>query len=259
MELINGLDLGSLIVIFFCTAALSVITGSTSLITVPALLWFGVEPRTALATNMFALTIMSFGGALPFLRSGHVVRERLGLLIGLTIVGSIAGALLLVWISAKAVTGIVGVSMAGVALFSTFTKARKGGAIDATGPRSLPLGLGLTLALGVYGGFFSGGYVTMLTAVYAGFLGMSFLEAIATTKVINIFSSGVATAIFLAQGLVDVRLGLILGIAMFAGAYAGARIVPRLGELWARRLYLATVWLLTTKLLVYDSLQESKR
>jgi hypothetical protein len=44
--------------IFFLTSAISVVTGSTSLITVPAMLQFHIEPRTALATNMFALTFM---------------------------------------------------------------------------------------------------------------------------------------------------------------------------------------------------------
>jgi hypothetical protein len=44
---------------------------------------------------------------------------------------------------------------------------------------------------------FSGGYVTVLTAVYVVFLRLSFLEAVAITKLIDIFSSGIATAIFM--------------------------------------------------------------
>ena len=39
----------------------------------------------------------------------------------------------------------------------------------------------------IYGGFFSGGYVIMLTAVFVVLLGMSFLQAVATTKVIRVF------------------------------------------------------------------------
>jgi uncharacterized membrane protein YfcA len=64
-----------LILIFFVTSAISVVTGSTSLITVPAMFQFHIEPRTALATNMFALTFMSIGGALPFARSQGVNRS----------------------------------------------------------------------------------------------------------------------------------------------------------------------------------------
>jgi uncharacterized protein len=47
----------------------------------------------------------------------------------------------------------------------------------------------LTFVLGIYGGFFSGGYVALLTAVFVAFFGMTFLEAVAVTKVLNLFSS----------------------------------------------------------------------
>jgi uncharacterized membrane protein YfcA len=47
----------------FSTSAISVVTGSTSLITVPVMFQFDIDPRTAVATNMFALTFMSVGGS----------------------------------------------------------------------------------------------------------------------------------------------------------------------------------------------------
>src|ERR1700685_4175514 len=95
--------------IFFLTSAISVVTGSTSLITVPAMLQFHIEPRVALATNMFALTLMSAGGTLPFLRSSAVNRSRLPLLVGLTLLGSIIGAFLLLRVPTRAVPMIVSV------------------------------------------------------------------------------------------------------------------------------------------------------
>lgn len=52
-------------------------------------------------------------------------------------------------------------------------------------------GYAATFLLAIYGGFFSGGYVTMLTAAFVVFFEMTFLQAVATTKVINVFSAGV--------------------------------------------------------------------
>ncbi|MDQ3397513.1 MAG: sulfite exporter TauE/SafE family protein, partial [Deinococcota bacterium] len=46
------LELAALIAIFFVTSVIGVVTGANSLITVPVMLQFGVEPRTAIATNM---------------------------------------------------------------------------------------------------------------------------------------------------------------------------------------------------------------
>jgi uncharacterized membrane protein YfcA len=148
---------------------------------------------------------------------------------------------------------IVSVAMIAVALFSVLY--RKSGLQDAAGTPSKFAEIAcyvLTLLLGIYGGFFSGGYVTLLTAVFVALFRMSFVQAIATTKVINIFSSAVATGIFMEHGLVDYRLGLILGIAMFAGALFGARIAVRVGDLWLRRIFLTAVWALGLKALFID-------
>jgi uncharacterized protein len=54
------------------------------------------------------------------------------------------------------------------------------------------------------------------------------------------------------HGLVNYRLGLILGMAMFGGAVFGARFAIRLGNLWLRRIFLTAVWALGLKILVFD-------
>ena len=46
----TGAPLFFLILIFFLTSALSVVTGSTSLITVPAMFQFHIAARTAVST-----------------------------------------------------------------------------------------------------------------------------------------------------------------------------------------------------------------
>jgi hypothetical protein len=48
----------TLIAVFFITSIISVVTGSTSLITVPVMIQRGIEPRVAVATNMFALDLL---------------------------------------------------------------------------------------------------------------------------------------------------------------------------------------------------------
>lgn len=110
----------------------------------------------------------------------------------------------------------------------------------------------MTFLLGIYGGFFSGGYVTILTAVYVTVFRFTFVEAIATTKLMNVFSSAVATGVFMWHGLVNYRLGLVLGATMFIGALAGARFAIRIGNLWLRRIFLTAVWILGLKALVFD-------
>jgi uncharacterized protein len=82
--------------------------------------------------------------------------------------------------------------------------------------------------------------------------GLHSFEAIATTKLMNVFSSAVATGVFMWHGLVDYKLGLILGATMFVGALVGARFAIRIGNLWLRRIFLTAVWILGLKALIFD-------
>jgi uncharacterized membrane protein YfcA len=90
----------------------------------------------------------------------------------------------------------------------------------------------------------------MLTAAFVLLFGMTFLQAVATTKVINVFSSGVATVVFIWRGVVDLKLGIILGVVMFLGALLGSRIALFLSTVWLRRIFIAAVLALAVKLLL---------
>jgi len=236
-----------LIVLFFVTSAIGVVTGSNSLITVPVMFQFGIEPKVAVATNMFGLTFMAIGATIPFLRQGAIDKRKVSPLIVLTLIGSAIGAGLVGSISDRTMPIIVSVSMIVVTIF-TFIKPDAGVAGTKTvSRRFLIITYVLTFLLGIYGGLYSGGYVTMLTAALVAFFGMTFTESIASTKLVNVFSSSIATVIFMWQGLVDYKLGIILAVTMFIAAYVGAKTVTRLNDLWLRRIFLLTVLILALK------------
>ena len=70
-----------LILLFFVTSAIGVVTGSNSLITVPVMFQFGIDPKIAVATNMFGLTFMNIGATIPFLRRGAIDTKKISPLI----------------------------------------------------------------------------------------------------------------------------------------------------------------------------------
>jgi uncharacterized protein len=90
----------------------------------------------------------------------------------------------------------------------------------------------------------------MLTAAFVLLFGMTFLQAVATTKVMNVFSSGVATLVFIWRGVVDLKVGIVLGAFMFLGALLGGRVALFLSAAWLRRLFIAAVLGLAIKLLL---------
>jgi uncharacterized membrane protein YfcA len=253
--LLEWWQLALLIVLFYVTSVVGVVTGSNSLITVPVMFQFGIDPRVAVATNMFGLTFLSVGGTLPFLGTGHISRRYLPLLLSLTFAGSIIGALLVLVVPARALPVVVAVAMllvSGYILLARRPKTR-----DTAEPLSTAVlftAYFVTFVLGIYGGFYSGGYVTLLTAALVGLLQLSFVEAVGTTKLINVVSSLIATLIFMWRGLVDYRLGLILGVVMFMGAFTGARLALKLNETWLRRIFVMTVVVLALKIMIFDFL-----
>ena len=241
----------TLVAVFFVTSIISVVTGSTSLITVPVMIQCGIEPHIAVATNMFALIFLSAGGLTPLWKGGSLPRRQLPVTTVVTIVGSVAGALLLTSVPVRSVQLIIAVAVIAVAVFSLL-RPDLGLVTSKSAPSNahVMLGYALTLALAVYGGFFSGGYVTLLTAVFAVFFHMTFVESIAATKLMNVFSSVAATAIFAWRGIVDFKLGLLLGTVMFAGGMLGGTITLKLNVAWLRRIFIAAVLALATRMLI---------
>jgi len=240
----------ALVAAFFLTSVVSVVTGSTSLITVPVLIAAGIEAHVAIATNMLALTLMSVGGSLPFFGRGAFSRGHLSMAIPLTVIGSAVGALLLLSVPLRALRIIVAIAMIAVAFFSLRNKdVGLAPRSSSQSGKAVIAGHVVTFLLAVYGGFFSGGYVTLLTSAFVVLFGMSFLQAVATTKLMNVFSSSVATLVFLWRGVIDLKLGLVLGTAMFFGALLGGRLSLQLSAAWLRRIFLAAVLALAVKML----------
>lgn len=243
-----------LLFLFLVTSSIGVVTGSNSLITVPVMFEFGIDEKVAVATNMFGLTFMSIGATIPFLRSGTIEPKRLTPMVLITVAGSAIGAALVGVITNQGIKFIVSAAMIAVGIFIVVNR-RKGvmNAAENSGKpaeiRQTPFVLLLVFALAVYGGLYSGGYVTLLTAAFVAFANMTYKYAVAATKYLNVFSSAIATAVFMWQGLVDYRLGVMLAAVMFAGAYIGAHFVTKLNDVVLKWIFLSTVFLLALKLI----------
>jgi uncharacterized protein len=244
-------DLALLCLVYFGTSVVSVVTGGTSLITVPVLLAFGVEPRTALATNMLALACLSGGAAMRFIGKGEFEQRGLPLLLILTLFGSVAGALLVFAVPETFIPIIVAAAMLIVGIVMLRPTRPAEAPPGQEGVQRLA-GYVATLLLAIYGGFFSGGYVTLLTAAWVTLLRMPLKHSIATTKLANLISCLAAVTIFGVRGAIDWRLGALLSTAAFLGALVGARWTLLLSEVWLRWVFIGTVLLLAFKTLIFD-------
>lgn len=233
------------------TGAMGAITGGNSLVNVPLMITVGMAPRQAVATNMFAVLFMTVSATARFARTGMLRRPILLPICILTALTSAAGALLAVKLPESVVKLVVGVSMA--ALVAFIALQRRSAPPPATAARRW-VGLIGTTVLGVYGGFFSGGYTTLMTVLCTACFGLTMIESVAVTKPVNLVSCLAACVVFFAGGLIDLRIGVPLAAANLAGGWLGAHAALKGGDRFVRVLFLATVALLAAKLLMWDLL-----
>jgi uncharacterized membrane protein YfcA len=248
----TAVSLVALALIYFLIALVTVVTGSTTLITVPVMLQFGIEPRTAVATNMLALTLLSFGGLLPFIGTPSIDKPRAPLLVLLTLAGSAAGALLLFAVPAKWMTLIIPVAMIGVLVLLLVEPPEYAVKAVALSPTRARLGYVVMALLSIYGGFLSGGYATLLTVAGIVFFRYSLLRGIAMSRMLNTASSLIAVVVFTWYRIIDWRLGIALSLAGFLGGWMGSHWAQKMRTKLLRQLFIAAVAALALKALIFD-------
>ncbi|MBN1405349.1 MAG: TSUP family transporter [Candidatus Omnitrophica bacterium] len=248
------MEIFGVVIAFFITLAVSffsVSTGGTSLIMVPVLISLGMPPKNAIATNMFGLIFLSIGGTVGF-RKHTNDKARLLPLSLLTVIGSAAGAALILIIDPHILRRILAVIVCLIAVFVIFNN--KLGIDSRKKPlpaRRAVIGSSVIFILGIYGGFFSGGYVTVLSYALILLFGTTFLEAAFVSKVLNVFSSTAACLIFYKNGLIDFSIAMPLAVSMTAGAFFGAKVAVVKGNAWVRNAMIVATIAMAVKLLIF--------
>ncbi|YAL82254.1 TSUP family transporter [Dermacoccaceae bacterium W4C1] len=97
------------------------------------------------------------------------------------------------------------------------------------------------LCIGVYDGALGPGTGSFLVFALVGMLGYGFLEASAKAKLANFATNLAALVIFVPQGAVVWSIGLLMGVANIAGAYAGARLAVAKGAGFIRGVFVVVV------------------
>ena len=239
--------------ISFIVSAVSVSIGGTSLITVPVLICLGMVSKNAVATNMFALIFLSVSGAIGFRKQIKPTHYKMvGIFSILTILGSSLGANLILAIDKDVVKRVIAIIICIIA--GSFLFKRDLGIQERerkTSKVKFVTAAILVFILGIYGGFFSGGYVTLLSYVLIWTIGLNFLQTAFITKIFNIFSSLVACTFFYYHGLINFSVGIPLAFSMFLGAYLGVKLAIVKGNLWIRNLFIILAIVLAIKLIIF--------
>jgi uncharacterized protein len=240
----------ALAVTAFAAGTVDAIGGGGGLLTVPALLAAGLPPHLALGTNKGQSVFGTAAALLHFARRGQVDAGRARLVFPLALVGSLAGALLVMRIPATALRPVVLVLLAVAALFIGVQRGRPAAAGEARPTRrrggQALAGL-VALVVGAYDGFFGPGTGTFLIVAFVALLGDGLVQASAEAKVANFASNLAALALFWSRGLVIWSVALPMAAGQLAGGFLGAHLTLRRGDKLVRRVAVVVALALAAK------------
>jgi len=219
------------------------IAGGGSLLTFPTLVWVGIPPVTASATNTVGLWPGSFGGVVGFRR--HLPDRSVSVLLGLpSLAGGIIGAVLLLRTPQNVFEGLapVLVFLATVLLAVQEPLARRITRGSLVGERTAGFAaaaVAFQLLVGVYGGFFGAGIGIMMLAALA-VLGLTDIHQMNGLKnLLAILINGVAAVYFITKGAVLWTDAILMAVSSIAGGLGGAALANRLGRRLVRKAVIA--------------------
>jgi uncharacterized protein len=237
------LTLQSVIFLFLAGAlggVLNSVAGGGSFIAFPALLFTGVPPIPANATNTIALWTAAAASGGAYRRRLDMPRRVMVPLLAVSLMGGLAGAVLLLKTPAHTFMRVLPWLTLGATLLFAFGKKLARGRKSAIGHEASAAALtGATLfqlGVAVYGGYFGGGMGIVMLAMLAA-LGMTDIHAMNALKsVMGFVINGVAVVAFIVAHAVYWKHGVVMIVGGTLGGYLGAHYAQKVPQLWIRML-----------------------
>jgi len=234
-----------------CGGIFGTLTGGAGLITIPALIFLGLPPHSAIGTHFFGVTGMNLTGWYKFHEKG-MINYRLGFFVTIPVLlGSILGASLVLQINEAILKKTIAILTILILFFMSFRpNVGLQNTRETIKKHEYCLGMFLSFFVGVYNGFYSSVSGTFLTYILILLFGQTFLGSAATRKLPMTISSGIAAVIFALNGALFYPMGIGLFVSSSVGAYIGAHYSDRIGNIWIKRSFFFIVFLMAMKLLI---------
>jgi len=225
--------------LLLCVAAVwagaqNALAGGGSFVTLPALMFTGLDARTANITSTLALFPGQVSAGVLGRRDAQGVEGMsLRTLIVVSIAGGLAGALLLLATPAGAFARLAPFLVlfaTSVFFWGNFLRKPAVDGRRALGPRA---SLAAQFAVGVYGGYYGGGNGFLMLALLS-LTGQAVKTAGATKNLVVALINGAAVLLFLfTPGLDWTRIGVVAAGAL-VGGWGGVWLLRRVDERWLK-------------------------
>jgi uncharacterized membrane protein YfcA len=235
------LNLQNAIFLFFAGAlggGINAVAGGGSFVAFPALLFTGVPPIPANATNTLALWVGTTASSGAYPQKLNITRRVMIPLVLTSILGGLAGAFLLIKTPAQTFLHVLPWLMLGATLLFAFGKhltGRISAGISHNATNASVAGASFfELIVAVYGGYFGGGIGIMNLAMLSA-IGMTDIHAMNKLKVIlGGVINGVATVTFIVTRAIVWPQAIVMTVGSLLGGYSSAHFAQKLPQSWVK-------------------------
>lgn len=240
---------------------LNVLAGGGSLLTLPAMVFLGLDGAVANGTNRVAILAQNVTAVGGFRSLGFSDMKLSFSLALAALPGGICGALLGTMVRGELFNKVLGGVLIGVLLLMAVQQWRKresgraepGETPKSAGPgpsrRQLVLGHLAMVAVGFYGGFIQAGVGFLLMAALHRVLGLDLVRVnMHKVFIVAVFTLA-ALIIFASRGQVLWIPGLALAVGNSLGGWIGSQLSVLKGESWIRTTLYVALFFMALKLL----------
>ncbi|ARV60058.1 hypothetical protein BZZ01_16795 [Nostocales cyanobacterium HT-58-2] len=221
----------------FVAGGLNAVAGGGSFITFPALIFTGVQPIAANATNNTAMWLAALASAGAYRQDLSIQRRELLLLCATSLVGGVIGSVALLYTSPDMFKKLIPYLLLLATLIFTFSEPLKAWfqlQSQKSSSKSPPL-LSLMLAqlaIAIYGGFFGAGLGILMLATLT-FLGIKNIHTMNAFKTfLGSCINGIAIIPFIIAGVIAWHQAILMAVGGSLGGYLCAhyarKVEPRL-------------------------------
>lgn len=242
----------SLLVLFTGIAAgfFDSTTGAGGLISVPALVFLGLPPQVAIATDRFGTIGQSLTAMFKFWQAKKIIWKYVPVLTITSLLGSVIGANILLNTDPKILPRVIGFLLI-ILLPLIFLKPNVGIQRMGVSKSKEIFGLLIYFFIMIFGGFFGQGTGPLIFYTLTYFLGLTMIEVLGTGIIPWFMLSLSSLIIFALSGIIDYSNGIFLIIGMAVGGYIGAHVALKKGDLWVKHLFVLFVTISSIKLLFF--------
>lgn len=236
----------------FAASLLDAVAGGGGLVSLPAYLIAGLPPHSAIATNKLSSSIGTVASTARFIKNKCVDWPTAIPSALLAVLGSIAGAKLILAIDDDAIRYTMLVLIPVLAFVVLKKRDLSAESLELVSRKRQFLVVCLAaLFVGMYDGFYGPGTGTFLLIAYTQLAKLPLRLAAGNVKIANLSSNVGSLTVFLLNGQVIIPIGLIAAVFAVAGHFIGAGMLLRNGAKVVKPFILVVLVLLFVRL-IYD-------